>query len=101
MKAAILAAGDEPRGKRERLEPDAMARPFVVEGESIAGMANLHQPALEVDPAGAACRLRRPAPRCQRRIGRMKRIEGQQMLGVHQQQLLMLLFVMQAELDER
>ncbi len=58
--AAVAAVGDEPQplavghqpvGEPERLEPDLVARQLVVEAEAGALVADLDQPAVDVDPA--------------------------------------------------
>jgi hypothetical protein len=74
-------------------------RPFVVEGEAIAVMADMHQATIQLHPierrhlrAGAAAR---------RLIRREQRVDGKDVLDVHQDQLLMLLLVVEAQFDER
>ncbi len=76
-----------------------MTRTLVVEGKAVAGMADLDQAALEVDPAHRRIALDRWGTRW--RIGRLQRIERQHVLGIHQDQLLMLLLVIEAELEQR
>ena len=77
-----------------------MARTFVVEGKAVAGMADLDQAALEVDPARRGV-SREVGGAARWRIGRLQRIERQHVLGIHQDQLLMLLLVIEPELEQR
>src|SRR5439155_12732894 len=46
----IVSATDRLGGEAERLEPDLVARPLIVECETRAGMADLIEPAVEFDP---------------------------------------------------
>src|ERR1700730_18375682 len=48
----IVAATDRVRGEAELIEPDLVARPLVVECESRTAMADLVEPAGELDPSG-------------------------------------------------
>ena len=95
----ILAVAHRPRCERERLEPDLVARPFVVKGEGGAVVADLDQPALAGAPLDRRGRRRHRRRRIG--VGRTQRIAGQHVLGVHQDQFLMLLLVMQPEFDQR
>src|SRR5258706_14722751 len=86
------------RGDPERLEPNAVARRLVVEAEALAGVPDLMQSARELDPA----RLARPdrSERPKLAVGRLQGIARKQMLRVRENQLLVLLLVLQAELDQ-
>ena len=77
-----------------------MAGALVVEAEAPAVVADLDDPAGVVDPPERAGRSRRGGGRSVVGVGRAQRVLGQQVLGVHQQQLLVLLLVVAAELDE-
>jgi hypothetical protein len=71
-------------------------RQLVVEGEAVAAVADLDQPTLDVDPAhpvGVGDR----APGAG--VGGLERVEREHVLDVHQQQLLVLLLVVEAQLD--
>ena len=79
-----------------------MARQLVVEAERAVErrvVAHIEQPGIEAEPAQ---RLRlhrgdRPAPG----VGRLQRVARQQVLQVGEDQLLVLLFVGQAQRDQR
>src|SRR6185312_5829586 len=92
----VFAGRDEAGRQRERIDPRAMTRALVVEGEaatgSWAGMAGLDQAALEVDPAERRAFVRR---RALRGVGREQWVQRQRVLDIHQDQLLMLLLVVQ------
>ena len=76
-----------------------MHRELVVEAEAHAAMAHLDGTAVVLDPAGLRrCHAGRGAPACD--VHRMQGVSRQDVLDVHQQELLMLLLVMQAERDE-
>ena len=54
----VLAVGDEPRGERERLDEDAVARRLVVEGEAVAVVPDLDAaPPAKRDPASSGAAL--------------------------------------------
>jgi hypothetical protein len=95
-----LAAGDQPVGQGEGFQPDLLAWPFVVEGKTRLAGADLGQPALMGDPT------RNPRRGTGRRrevgaIGRRARMQGEQRQDIHEQQLLMLLLMVQAQLQQR
>ena len=94
----ILAAAHRAHRDGKGVQPAAMARPFVVEGEVSTVIADLHQPAFEFAPGQRFSRPR--VPRLRRTIGWPQRVHRQRMLDVHQDQFLMLLFVMQAKFDQ-
>ena len=75
-----------------------MPRPLVVEGEAAPIVAQPAQPALV--PGPAHLRRRRGLARVARPVGGAKRVAGQHVLYVHQQQFLMLLLMIEPELDQ-
>ena len=77
-----------------------MARALVVEREAGAVVADLDDAAaIDVDPAAAARgRARAADAGC---VDGVERVAEKHVLDVHEQQLLVLLLVVQAELDER
>lgn len=97
-----FAVGDGVRGQRVRLQPDGVARPFAVEHErgAVVGPADLHWAAAEVGPAGRVGRVTDGRGRPGGGIGRAQRVLREQVQHVGQQQLLVLLFVVQAQRDE-
>lgn len=92
-----IALSDGAGRDRKRREPHAMARRFVVEAESVAGMADLLHAAVERYPVwlGRGRRHRRRAFE----VCRLERIAREQVLEVGDDQLLVLLLVMQTQLD--
>ncbi len=100
-----LGVGHQPVGELEGLQPDPVARAFVVEGEGSAGlrsgMADLHQAALEAhEPDGVGGVGRRGRGRPWRGVGRLQGRLGEEVQDVHQDQLLMLLLMGEAEVEE-
>ena len=98
----VLAVGHRPRGELEGVAADAVARAFVVEGEAVAVVADRRcRPAGEGEPAqrrAAGDRRQRPA------VGDRPARSGlqrQHVLDVGEDQFLVLLLVVQAELDQR
>src|SRR5690606_4085156 len=80
----------------EPVEPDAMTRPLVVEGETIAAMADFELTAWVFDPSirgwgSLDARRQRPVLREQRRPGRLA---PERVKQVSQHELLMLLLVL-------
>ena len=76
-----------------------MARPLIVEGEAVARMADLVQSAGKGTPCE---RRRQPAlGRPWRGIGGVLRVRREDVLDIHQDQFLMLLLVIEAELEQR
>src|SRR5579883_2370165 len=95
----ILAAGRRARGQTEGFEPDLVARRLIVKGETGAAMPDLIQPAGKFDPGerrGGLLHLQ-----LRRLIARQQRVDPKDVLDIHQDQFLMLLLVVKAELDER
>ena len=77
-----------------------MPRPFAIEGEAFAVVSDLHHAAIEF-----AVRRRRAVGLADRNragilVGRTQRVLREQMQDVGQQQFLMLLLVIAAELDQ-
>ncbi|MNI16158.1 hypothetical protein D3C73_694830 [compost metagenome] len=83
-------------GQGERLKPDSVRRPFVVEGEPLLPRAGLDKAPLERLPASAR-RLERRMARLLIIGRRVQRRPRHQMQKVHQKKLLMLLLVVQAQ----
>jgi len=94
-----LAVGHGARGQAERPQRDDVARRLVVERERRAGVARLDVAAVEPDPAGrrGRGRGRRVVAHPHRRAQRVLREQVQQ---VGEDQLLVLLLVVQAQLDQ-
>jgi hypothetical protein len=88
-----------PRREGERLEEDAMTRQLVVEREPVARVAERLQAAGIADPVGATRAHRREGP--SGAIHRLGRIAREQVLEVGEDELLVLLLVVEAELDAR
>ena len=95
-----LAVGDEPVRQAERVDQHIVARPLVVPGEAGAVVPDLADAAGELDPASLHRARPRPAPGRRGAIGRAQRIGGEQRQDVGEQQLLMLLLVVDADLDQ-
>ena len=109
-RGAIAAVGDEPvpfavghqvPGQRERFEQHAVRRALVVESEALALVADHDDAAGMLVPLGCGAVLMRRSRR-RRRLPhrRSERVLEQRVLDVGQQQLLMLLLVRDAELDQ-
>ena len=78
-----------------------MARRLVVEAEAVAGVADRHDTACVVDPCGTAVGPGFDSWRAfERPIGGVEGIDREHVLDVHEQQLLVLLLMVEAELDE-
>ena len=97
-KAKVVAAGDGPRRKAERFEPDLVPGALVVECETGSRVPDLIEAAGEVDPGGR--QRRRLDLELRRLIGGQQGIHREDMLDVHQDQLLMLLLVVDAEPEQ-
>ena len=82
-----------------RLEPLAVPRPLVVEREARWVGADLREPG-RLEAKLERHRAARARRRRGRAVGDVERVREQDLLRVRQQQLLMLLLVVQAELDE-
>ncbi len=87
------------RSEPERRRVNPVPRLLVVEREVVTGVSDLDQPPGEIEPARRARRDRgeRPLPA----VCRLQRIARQQVLQVGDDELLVLLLVMDAELDQR
>src|SRR6267143_4978179 len=90
--------GHGMRGDLELIEPDTMARLLVIEGEIATRVPELAQAAFETDPSRIACADRSERPLLL--IRGLLRIAREQVLQVREDELLMLLLVMQAQLDQ-
>ncbi len=96
-----FGVADQSVRKLERLDERAMPRPLAIEGEARAIVSHLNDAAVEL-PIGR----RRAVGLADRDgawifIGRTQRVLREQMQNVGQQQFLMLLFMIAAELDQR
>ena len=94
-----FAVGDEAVGQAEGMDEHVVARRLVVPGEALAVVADLANAAGIVDPAWLG-RLGRSRARPAGAIGRPQRIGREQRQDVGQQQLLVLLLVVDADLDQ-
>ena len=81
----------------EPIQPRAMTGTFVVEVEARSPMADGHQTFVAAQPS-VGCGL--DAEVCLTVIARFQRLTAEAIQEVHQQQLLMLLFVLQTQLQE-
>ena len=106
--APIAVVGHEPQpvavrhqigGQGERLQPDPVRRAFVVECEIRPVVTDGDQTAVEGHDA-AARRLKRLRARFDLIASRIQRRARQQVQNIHQEQLLMLLVVMQAQFQQ-
>ena len=91
-----LAVGHQAVGDPVGLQPLPVSRQLVVEAETVARVADLDQPAFDVDPpevVGLAHLARATG------VHRLQGIAGQHVLDVHEEQLLVLLLVVEAELE--
>ena len=94
-----FAVGDERRRKPHRPQHDLMRRLFVVEAEAVAVVADRMDAG---DQRAARPALRPPRGHCQSRIvGRMGFVEREGVQDVGEQQFLVLLLVIEADLDDR
>src|SRR5712675_2637994 len=75
-----IAVSDRMRRDAECVQPDAVARGFVVEAEIAAGVPDFAQTFFESNPARLACADRRPRPLLL--VGRLERIAREQMLHI-------------------
>src|ERR1700722_384110 len=98
----VLAAGHKPVGQSKGLQPNLMARHFVIEAETVAGVPRFFQAALKLSEI---CRpdifsvLGSLSPVPCLLVIRPQRIGKERIQNVGQQQLLVLLLVVCAELD--
>src|SRR5690348_16729323 len=95
----ILAIRGEPRGETKIVEPDLVPWAFIVEGKARAAIPDLAQALAEF----AEFERRGWTMHRGRRlsIGGIERIQPEDMLDVHQDQFLMLLFVIEPQRQER
>ena len=94
----VLGVGGEARGQQEGLEKYPMPRRLIVESERAARVADLAGPFRERSPGE---RRRGVSFRAARRpVRRMERIAREDVLDVGEDQLLVLLLVVEAELDD-
>ena len=93
-----VTAGDGRSGDPERAQQHVVAGPLVVEREAIAIVPDLDDPAVVVDPPGSGHR-RAVAP-WQCAVRRAQRVAREGVVDVHDQQLLVLLLVVQAQLEQ-
>lgn len=96
----VLAVGHQAIGELVAVQPDAVTRRLVVEGEPAARrVADLVQTLALFDPAHRDRGLDR-VPWQVRAVNRAQRVGGEVRLDVHAQQFLVLLLVVQTEFDE-
>ena len=93
----VLPVDHRPIGEPIRAQVNGVARALVVERKAVAFVADAVQAAGLLAPAERACR--RTAWQRDRVIGRAKRVDGQVVLDVGEDQLLVLLLVIQAEVQ--
>ena len=107
LRLAVSTVGDELHpfacrheavGDPERFEVHLVAGRLVVECEAGVRVSGLDEPAVEVDESHRLD-VWRDRERCLD-VGRLERVAREHVLDVHQQQLLMLLLMVHAELDE-
>lgn len=93
-----IALGHGVRRDAKRRDEPAMAGRLVVEGESLAVVADVAKPPFHVEPAG------RPGPRRRGRpggaVGRPQGVSPQQVLQVDEDELLVLLLVLEPQFQE-
>ncbi len=97
----VLAAGHRAAGDRERVEEATVAGPLVVERERRALVTNPDDAPLERLKRERGRRCRRRGDRRRSAIAGLQRVRSEGVLDVGEQQLLVLLFVVQAEGDRR
>ncbi len=106
----VAVVGDEvePVGVAHRavrqgvvVQPDAVARAFVVEGEAFVGMADVGQTAGKTHPARRCRVLRCGHGAGSGAIRGVQRVLRKQMQQIGEQQFLMLLLVVQPKLEQR
>ena len=111
--AEVLAGGHRLSCEEERLEVHAMSRPLVVEREAVPGEADLDQAARMRHPGRRLRSLRSSVPEriddgglnsfrnesSGRRVRGTQRVRPQRVLDVGEDQLLVLLLVLEAQLD--
>ena len=77
-----------------------VAGSFVVEAEAFLTVADLDEAGVVADPTAGWRAGRRDGRLGRRSVGRGQRVERQEVLDVHEHQLLVLLLVVQPELDQ-
>src|SRR5579862_4258602 len=87
------------RGDAEIVDPHRVARRLVVEGKGVALVADLLLAARDANPRAARRLYLRERPRLA--IHGLQRIARQQVLHVREDELLVLLLVLDAQIDER
>src|SRR6185369_2695015 len=80
----VFPAGDQSRGQAERLQPDLMPRPLIVEGETHPAMADILDSAGEIEPAQLGCGVY--GARRGRLVGGQQRVLPQGVLDVRENQ---------------
>src|ERR1019366_3853063 len=93
-------ARDRTVGQGERGEKNPVTRKFVVKPEAASGVPDLGYPSGMFDPPGFGWGGAITGPTALRHIHRTHRVARQDVLDVHEQQLLMLLLMVQAEGDQ-
>ncbi|MNS60800.1 hypothetical protein D3C72_938110 [compost metagenome] len=89
---------DKPVGQMERRQQHFVGRAFVVEAKASAVVADARDAAAVARPAGRG--RGRQCWRTRSHVGGLERVEGQHVLHVGKNQFLMLLFVVQAQLQQ-
>ncbi|MNL19411.1 hypothetical protein D3C87_1406090 [compost metagenome] len=92
---------DRMRRQCIRLQQYVVARGFAIEREIVAGMADGHHAARELQPFRRRARIGDDGRGQLGRIRRTQRILREQMQDVGQQQFLVLLLVIEPERDQR
>ena len=98
-KGRKFSLGNKARGQCVRVQVRAMAWAFVVKRKAFAFMADFDEPSVERMPR-QSCSHGRWHHIASRRIDREQRVARQQVLYVGEHQLLVLLLVLQAQLDQ-
>ena len=101
MNAAYSPAVTSREAKRNAGTSARWRGRFVVEGEAVAGVADLADALGEAQPLERRRVRRRRGRGAVGAIDRVERVEPEQVLQVGEHQLLVLLLVVQAELDDR
>ena len=96
---APFTIGDEPVGERMALQPYGMPRAFAVERETLPVVTDLGGTGTTLDPAHRLRRHARPSGLGGPQRGR-ERVLREQMQQIGDEQFLVLLLVMRAELDQ-
>src|SRR5208283_3800760 len=91
--------GDLAVGETKRMDQLAMARRFIVPGEAFSGVTDLMNAASKCDP-GQRLRIALLRTRTRRPVGGPQRICGEERENVGEDQLLMLLLMIDADLND-